>query len=151
MDRGTLRVRLSGADAHYGQNLVSMARIIELMADAGTELEIMDCGDEGLLACWKHIEQYVPVFAGDYVEVKSWFSRYGNTSRDMEAEVYKVCESADGGKTTACNLIDPPILVAKGSAVGVSPKDLDRGLQVKTREEIPFIPNDGKNWWENNK
>ncbi len=95
MERGTMRLRMGVNDTHYAGNLVAGARIIELMDDAGTELPIMVGGDEGLLACWKHVEQYVPVYLGDYLEVKTWVSRWGNTSFDWEAEVYKVCELAD--------------------------------------------------------
>lgn len=148
MERGTMIVRMSTADTHYAGNLVSGARIIELMDDAGTELPIMLCGDEGLLASWRHIEQYIPVVLGDYLEIKTWVSRYGNTSFDWEAEVYKVCELEDkSGQSSACNIIDPPVLVAKGSFVGVCPKEVNRGQQVP-KESIPFIPHNGSNWWE---
>ncbi len=150
MERGTMRVRMSTADTHYAGNLVSGARIIELMDDAGTELPIMLNGDEGLLASWRHIEQYVPVVLGDYLEIKTWVSRYGNTSFDWEAEVYKVCELLDkSGQSSACNIIDPPVLVAKGSFVGVCPKEVNRGPQVP-KESIPFISHNGVNWWEAN-
>ena len=72
MERGTMRLRMGVNDTHYAGNLVAGARIIELMDDAGTELPIMVGGDEGLLACWKHVEQYVPVYLGDYLEIKTW-------------------------------------------------------------------------------
>lgn len=148
MERGTIRLRMGMADTHYAGNLVSGAHIIELMDDAGTELAVMIGGDEGLLASWKHIEQFVPVVLGDYLEVKTWVSRFGNTSFDWEAEVYKTCELVDkSGASSACNIIDPPVLVAKGSFVGVCPKSMNRGFQVP-KEEIPYIPHNGVMWWE---
>ena len=101
MEKGTIRVRMGMADTHYAGNLVSGAHIIELMDDAGTELAVMIGGDEGLLASWKHIEQFIPVVLGDYLEVRTWVSRFGNTSFDWEAEVYKVCELVDkSGKSS---------------------------------------------------
>jgi len=149
VERGTVRVRIGVGDTHYAGNLVSGAHIIELMDDAGTELAVMIGGDEGLLASWRHIEQFEPVVLGDFLEVKTWVSRYGNTSFDWEAEVYKVCELADkSGASSACNIIDPPKLVAKGSFVGVCPKNVNRGFQVP-KEEIPYIPHNGVMWWEN--
>lgn len=148
MERGCMRVRMGMADTHYAGNLVSGAHIIELMDDAGTELAVMIGGDEGLLASWKHIEQFVPVLLGDYLEIRTWVSRFGNTSFDWEAEVYKVCELVDkSGNSSACNIIDPPVLVAKGSFVGVCPKSMNRGFQVP-KEQIPFIPHNGEMWWE---
>lgn len=148
MERGTMRLRMGVNDTHYAGNLVAGARIIELMDDAGTELPIMVGGDEGLLACWKHVEQYVPVYLGDYLEIKTWISRWGNTSFDWGAEVYKVCELADkSGQSSACNIIEPPVLVAKGSYVGVIPKEMNRGFQVP-KEDIPFQPHNGEMWWE---
>lgn len=143
---GTIRMRMS--DGHYGGGLVDGARLIGLISDAGTELQIAWSGDEGLLAAWHHIEQYEPVYMGDYIEVKTWFSRYGNTSADMEGAVYKVGELVDGGKTNAARIIDPPRLVMRASATGVTPKEVNRGLQVEKLEDIPFEAAGEKKWWE---
>ena len=145
---GTIRMRMGTHDAHYGGNLVDGARLIGLISDAGTELLIAWSGDEGLLAAWHHIEQFVPVYMGDYIEVRTWFSRYGNTSADLEGAVYKVGELVDGGKTNAARIIDPPILVMRASATGVTPKDVNRGLQVEKLEDIPFEPAGETKWWE---
>ncbi len=145
---GVIRMRMSTHDAHYGGNLVDGARLIGLISDAGTELQIALTGDEGLLAAWHHIEQFEPVYMGDYVEVRTWFSRYGNTSADMEGAVYKVGELVDGGKTNAARLIDPPRLVMRASATGVTLKEANRGLQVEKREDIPFEAAGEKKWWE---
>jgi len=148
MKKGTMRVRIGARDVHYAGNLVSGAHIIGLMTDAGTELAIMVGGTEGLLASWRHIEQYVPVALGDYLEIETWISRYGNTSFDWEAEVHKVCELVDkSGKSNACKILEPAVLVAKGSFVGVCPKEQNRGFQVP-KEQIPFIPHNGVMWWE---
>ncbi len=143
---GTIRMRMS--DGHYGGGLVDGAKLIGLISDAGTELQIAWSGDEGLLAAWHHIEQYEPVYMGDYIEVKTWFSRYGNTSADMEGAVYKVGELIDGGKTNAARIIDPPRLVMRASATGVTPKEQNRGLQVESIDDIPFEAAGEKKWWE---
>lgn len=143
---GTIRIRVSGG--HYGGGLLDGAALIGLISDAGTELQIAWSGDEGLLAAWHHIEQYVPVYVGDYLEVRTWFSRYGNTSADLEGAIYKVGELVDGGKTNAARLLDPPVLVMRASATGVTPKAQNRGLQVEKLEDIPFEPAGETKWWE---
>jgi hypothetical protein len=66
----------------------------------------------------------------------------------MEGAVYKVGELVDGGKTNAARLIDPPRLVMRASATGVTLKECNRGLQVEKREDIPFEEPGEKKWWE---
>lgn len=143
---GTIRMRVSGG--HYGGGLLDGAALIGLISDAGTELSIAWSGDEGLLAAWHHIEQYEPVYVGDYIEVKTWFSRYGNTSADMEGAIYKVGELVKGENPNSATIIDPPRLVMRASATGVTPKEVNRGLQVEKLEDIPFEPAGEKKWWE---
>ena len=65
--------------------------------------------------------------------------------------IYKVGELADGGKTNAANIIDPPILVMRASATGVTLKECNRGLQVEKLEDIPFEPAGETKWWEKRK
>lgn len=145
---GLIRMRMSSQDAHYGGNLVDGARLIGLISDAGTELQIAWSGDEGLLAAWHHIEQFEPVYMGDYIEVKAWFSRYGNTSADLEGAIYKVGELDPESGNNAANIIDPPRLVMRASATGVTLKECNRGLQVEKLEDIPFEEAGGVKWWE---
>jgi len=145
MRKALIRIRLSQKDVHYGGGIVNMARLLELIGDCATELGVMRCGDEGLLAAYEHIEQYQPAFAGDYLEVWGWLSRIGNSSATFEVEVLKVIQptNAEG----QCEYLDPPVLVAKATGVGVVPKEVDRGLQI-SENEIPFIGSDEKKWWE---
>ena len=46
---GFIRLRMSGADAHYAGGLVDGARILQLISDAVTEALIHHDGDEGLM------------------------------------------------------------------------------------------------------
>lgn len=140
---GYIKVRLN--EGHYGGGLVDSVSLIGLISDAGCELMVAKSGDVALMAAWQHVEQYVPVFAGDTLEVKTWFSRYGNTSADLEGEVYKV-GTMEG--ESAATIIDPPVLVMKATFTGVVKKELNRGLQVEKLEDIPFIAAGETKWWE---
>mgnify|MGYP001415311802 CR=1 FL=1 len=145
MKKALIRVRMSEKDVHYGGGIINMAKILELVGDCATELGVMRGGDEGLLAAYEHIEQYHPVFAGDYIEVWGWLSRLGNTSARFEVEVLKVIEPID--KEGQCKYLEPPLLVARATGIGVIPKEVDRGLQIPA-EEMPLILNEGPPWWE---
>ncbi|WP_231848617.1 3-aminobutyryl-CoA ammonia lyase [Thermotoga caldifontis] len=122
-----LRVRMSEHDAHYAGGLVDGARILQLMGDVATELLIRHDGDEGLLRAYESVEFLKPVFAGDFLEVYGEIVEVGNTSRKMKFEVYKVITNAQIPEhPSACDVLDPPLLVAKAIAVCVVPKDRQR-------------------------
>ncbi len=125
--KAMLRVRMSEHDAHYAGGLVDGARILQLMGDVATELLIRHDGDEGLLRAYESVEFLKPVFAGDFLEVYGEIVEVGNTSRKMKFEVYKVITSAQiPEQPSACDVLDPPLLVAKAVAVCVVPKDRQR-------------------------
>jgi len=113
----SFKVRLSSADAHYADNLVSGAKILEFFGDAATELLIKNDGDEGLFRAYESVEFLAPVRAGDFLEVCAEIVNVGNSSRKMNFEAYKVIESCgtDEDPHAAKNLAEP-ILVVK--AVG---------------------------------
>lgn len=122
-----LRVRMSEHDAHYAGGLVDGARILQLIGDVATELLIRHDGDEGLLRAYETVEFLKPVFAGDFLEVYGEIVEVGNTSRKMKFEVYKVITNARiAEQPSACDVLDPPQLVARASAVCVVPKERQR-------------------------
>ncbi|NPU86357.1 MAG: 3-aminobutyryl-CoA ammonia lyase [Syntrophaceae bacterium] len=137
MKKARIRVRISEKDRHYRNGMVSGATIMQLMEDAGLELSIMDSGDEGFLAGYKNVEFFHTVYSGDYIEVTGWFSRIGNTSRQVELRVHKVIEAIDGSPS-ASDILNPPLLVARATLIGVVTKVRDRGMQIE-REEYPFV------------
>ncbi len=124
-----LRLRMSSRDAHYAGNLVDGARILNLFGDLATELTIRYDGDEGLLRAYDKIEFLAPVHAGDFIEVTGKITETGKTSRRMSFEAYKViAPSPDQRYESACNVLEPPILVAKASGTCVVLKDKQRKM-----------------------
>ncbi len=122
-----LRVRMSSHDAHYAGNLVDGAKIMNLFGDVATELTIRFDGDEGLLRAYDNVEFLAPVFGGDFLEVKGRITDVGNTSRKITFEAYKIITSADDpSQESACDVLEPPVLVAKASATAVVTKDKQR-------------------------
>lgn len=120
-------MRMSSHDAHYAGNLVDGARMLGLFGDVATELLIRLDGDEGLFRAYDDVEFLAPVYGGDYVEAYGEITAVGNTSRKMKFEVYKVIEPAHiPGNESACNVLDPPVLVCRATGTCVTPKDKQR-------------------------
>lgn len=121
-----IRVRMSSSDAHYGGNLISGAKILELFGDVATELLIENDGDEGLFAGYKKIDFLAPVYAGDFIEAKGKITRIGNTSRDIEFEAYKVIQARKDISESAADYLEKPILVVKAEGTCVVKKENQR-------------------------
>ena len=118
---------MSSHDAHYAGNLVDGAKIMNLFGDVATELTIRYDGDEVLLRAYDNVEFLAPVFGGDFLEIKGKITKVGNTSRKISFEAFKYITSAnDANQESACNVIEPPVLVAKASATAVVTKDTQR-------------------------
>ena len=127
LPKAKLRVRMSSHDAHYAGKLVDGARILNLFGDVATELTIRYDGDEGLLRAYDQVEFLAPVYSGDFIEVTGKITEAGNTSRKMIFEAYKVIASIqDDVHESACDVLDPPILVAKASGTSVVLKEKQR-------------------------
>lgn len=123
-----IRVRMSSPDVHYGGDLVSGAKILELFGDVATELLIKNDGDEGLFAGYKKIDFLVPVYAGDYIEARGEITRIGNTSRDILFEAYKVIQARKDISNSAADYLEKPILVVKAEGTCVVKKENQRKL-----------------------
>jgi len=122
-----LRIRMSSHDAHYAGNLVDGARILNLFGDLATELTIRYDGDEGLLRAYDQVEFLAPVHSGDFIEVTGKITEVGSTSRKIIFEAYKVIAPIqDPVHESACDVLDPPILVAKASGTCVVIKEKQR-------------------------
>ena len=127
LDEVKLRVRISASDAHYAGNLVDGAHIMKLFGDVATELTIRYDGDEGLLRAYESVEFLEPVHGGDFLEINGKLINAGNTSRKIAFEAYKIISSAnDKIQESACNVLNPSILVAKAIGVSVVTKDKQR-------------------------
>ena len=124
--KARLRLRMSQADAHYGGNLVSGSRMLELFGDVATELLIRLDGDEGLFRAYDNVEFLAPVYAGDYLEVEGEITKLGNTSRAMRFEVRKVIAPDPKAGPTAAQVLATPVVVARATGTCVTPKELQR-------------------------
>ena len=127
LPQATLRVRMSSHDAHYAGNLVDGARILNLFGDVATELTIRYDGDEGLLRAYENVEFLAPVYAGDFIEATGKITKTGQTSRTISFEAYKVITSSPN-KThdSACDVLEPPVLIAKATGTCVVIKEKQR-------------------------
>ncbi|MFN4190111.1 MAG: hotdog domain-containing protein [Pseudothermotoga sp.] len=125
-----LKVRMSQHDAHYAGGLVDGAKLLQLIGDVATELLIRHDGDEGLFRAYDSIEFLKPVFAGDFLEIHGEIVEVGNTSRKMKFEVYKVITNANiPNQESACEVLDPPVLVLRASGTCVVPKERQRKVR----------------------
>lgn len=113
----SFKVRLSATDAHYADQLVSGARVLEFFGDAATELLIRHDNDEGLFRAYESVEFLAPVRAGDFLEVRAEIVKVGNSSRKMAFAAYKVIEAKPSPDAPFRAIpLDPPTLCVK--AVG---------------------------------
>ena len=122
----SLKVRISAHDAHYSNNLVDGARILNLFGDVATELLIRYDGDEGLFRAYSSVEFLSPVYAGDFIEVKGEIVKTGNTSREMVFEAWKIITTASEISDSAANVLQEPVLVCKAKGTCVTPKEKQR-------------------------
>ena len=130
---------MSSQDAHYAGNLVDGARILNLFGDLATELTIRYDGDEGLLRAYDNVEFLSPVHGGDFIEVIGKITKVGKSSRKMSFKAFKViAQSPDQRHESACDVLDPPILVAKASGTCVVIKEKQR-KKFSTKVECPLF------------
>lgn len=104
-----IRLRLAPEDARYAGNLVPGSKALEIFADLETEIALREGGDEGLCVGYESVEFKAPLRVGDYVEAYGRVVRRGNTSRKIEAHLYKVVSVDDGGSLVP---MDAPVLAA---------------------------------------
>ena len=122
-----LRIRISSQDVHYAGELVAGAHIMKLFGDVATELTIRYDGDEGLLRAYEQVEFLEPVHSGDFLEIIGKIVKVGNSSRKILFEAFKIISSSqDVSQESACNVLKPPILVAKAIGTAVVTKNKQR-------------------------
>ena len=122
----TLRVRMSGHDAHYGGGLVDGARILALFGDVATELLVRVDGDEGLFAAYDEIRFLAPTYAGDFIEAEGRIVKVGKTSRRMEFLARKIIAARPDVNDSAADVLDPPVVVCRATGTCVTPKAKQR-------------------------
>lgn len=113
--------RVGADECHYNGYLLSGARLLQYVSDAGAELNIRLEGSGGLLAAIKEASFYESVFAGEVLEILVRRVARGNKSRTNQFMVYKhIRKRFDLGRSKA-EALEPAVLVAKGSTVSVIP------------------------------
>jgi 3-aminobutyryl-CoA ammonia-lyase len=117
---------MSGADAHYGGNLVDGARMLALFGDVATELLIRFDGDEGLFVAYDSVEFLAPVYAGDYIEAEGRIVKHGNTSRAMQFEARKVIAARPEIGESAADVLERAVVVCRATGTCVTPKAKQR-------------------------
>lgn len=128
--QSTIRLRMSQADAHYGDNLVDGARILGLFGDIATELLIKIDGDEGLFLRYDEVEFLAPVYAGDYIEATGVLTETGTTSRRMEFVAKKVIRCCnDANQPSAADFLEEPIITTRAKGVCVTRRKMQRKQQ----------------------
>jgi 3-aminobutyryl-CoA ammonia-lyase len=126
MERVTIRLRMSQADAHYGGGLVDGARLLALFGDVATELLVRHDGDEGLFRAYDAVEFLAPVRAGDFIEATGEIVKVGATSRAMRFEARKVIAPRPDVSDSAADVLPEPEVVCRASGTCVVPKDKQR-------------------------
>lgn len=123
----THRFRVGSEAVHYGGDLVPGAFVLRAFGDLGTEMNLREAGDEGLLRAYESLEFLAPVYAGDFLEIAGRTLSVGNTSRRREyvARVYARTQGI-GPHPSSGDLLPDPIVVARGVAVSVIPRDRRR-------------------------
>ena len=124
--KSLIRARMGAEDAHYGGNMMDGVHMLHLFGDVATELLILQDGDEGLFCAYDNVEFLAPVYAGDFIEAEGEIVKVGNTSRRMTFEARKVIAPRPDINDSACDVLDPPIVVCRASGTCVVPKDKQR-------------------------
>jgi len=121
----TVRLRLAPADARYAGGLVAGSKAMEVFADLETELALIEGGDEGLCVAYQMVEFLTPLRVGDFVLGRARIDSRGRTSREVEAELYKVGSVDEDGRGGP---LETPELAARARAtivVGTSAQTQD--------------------------
>jgi 3-aminobutyryl-CoA ammonia-lyase len=114
-------------DSHYADGVVSLGTILELFGMAGGKLAYMLDGDAGLMRAFENVEFLAPAYQGDYVRVTARLLAVGRTSRKRSYEAHVVARGHGiGTEPSHGALLDPPLLIARGTGTTVTPLDRQR-------------------------
>ena len=126
----------SRVDSHYANQVVSLGIITELFGMAGGKLSYMLDGDGGYMCAFENLEFLAPVYQGDYVRATVRLLAVGRTSRRRQYEAHVVARTHGvGAAASHGEILDPPLLVARGIGVTVTPKELQRITPAEFRRD----------------
>ncbi|WP_329887887.1 hotdog fold domain-containing protein [Pseudoramibacter faecis] len=92
METVTMRYRMSDRDVFYGGGVVNGARCITLMGDTANRLMAKAFGNTGHCVAVKKIRLYVPMFAGDYIELVAGLRKQAGKKSLIEVRAFKIIE-----------------------------------------------------------
>ncbi|AWI05100.1 hotdog domain-containing protein [Clostridium drakei] len=129
-----LRYRVNPDSTHYLGGVMKPNKHLDIYGDVGTELCVLQDGDESLFAGYEKVEFLKPVYEGDYIECHGRIIKVGNSSRKCQFETYKVATPARrngklDSKVNDVDVLDPPVLVARAIGTLVVKKNCQRGVQ----------------------
>ena len=117
----THRRYVTYAEAHYGENLVNGAYVLDLFGDVGTEACIRMDGDEGLFASYSDVQFRAPVLAGDIIEATATVTSVGRRSRQLTFEARVVCRADPARGESAASVLSEPIVAVTAAGTVVVP------------------------------
>ncbi len=108
--------RVGAEECHYRGDLVAGALILQYASDALGELSIRYEGATALLASVEKASLYLPVFAGESLEIIVRLVKVGNRSRTFDFQVFKHLQRNSNGSVEK---LEKPALVSEGRMIGV--------------------------------
>ena len=142
----TIRYSVRQDMAHYAGDLVNGAAMLSVFGDLATELAIVSDGDEGLFRPYEHVDFLAPIYAGDFIEARGWYSKVGKTSRLMQFEAWKFITLVKDKEPNAADLLAEPVLVARATGVTVVPKPAFRKAFVPHDKMVANVLPKGAEW-----
>ena len=124
--KSMVRVRMHSNDAHYSEDLIDRAKILQLFEDVATELLIRNDGDEGLFKGYDNIEFLDPVHSGDYIEAIGEIVAFNDTIRKIVFEAKKDIIVRNDINGSAADYLLNDIVVCKATATCEVPRDRQR-------------------------
>lgn len=122
--QATIEIRV---DSHYSNHVVSLGTIVELFGMAGTKLAYLFDGDGGFMRAMKEVEFLAPAYEGDFLRVTARLEGVGRTSRQRSYECWCVARTFGVGSAPSHGeVLKEPILIARATAVSVTPVELQR-------------------------
>jgi len=113
-------VRFNSSDAHYGGNVVSGARILELFGDAVTGLSAMNDEDEGLLSTWKDVHFLKSAYPGDFIKIDAIITRQTKLRRFVSVTASRFIRHTRNHNSTV-EIIEPQECIANATGIIVIP------------------------------
>ncbi|WP_343892205.1 hotdog fold domain-containing protein [Sphingomonas oligophenolica] len=125
-------------DSHYPNDVLPGGTSVELFGVASTKMAMMLDGAIGFMRAFGELEFVAPAYQGDFVRVTAQVLTVGRTSRRRSYEAYvapRVYGMSDNSSHR--EVLDEPILIARGVGVAVTPLESQRRTPAECRPGQP--------------